>query len=636
MDINGLSLSFHDREKEFQFLDSYFWLNLSHLRLCLVLSVFFFSAYAYTDLLLARQSLQFLLVIRFGIVVPAFLIVLVLTYVRTDVYKRFWQTFSAFFVLLSGLSYIIITALGSPPYGYSMYVGVIFCLIFGYTFIRLRFIWATLSGLALTAAYIINAFGIIDVPPMLLAIQIPILVAVNILGILAAYHIEFSARQAFHLHSLLQKEKALVDEANRELESAVQHRTEELIASNQQLTAKLEELGKSEQERSKLEGQLAQGQKMEAVGRLAGGVAHDFNNILQAIIGCIELAKRAEDCAEQCKYIDEIGEGAMKAAALTRQLLAFSRHQVIELRTLSLNELIENFLTMIRRTIGEDIEVDFIPCDSPTLTHADRGQVEQILLNLCVNARDAMPNGGRILIETGTCRLDEKSCHDNVEARPGDFVELSVTDNGCGMDQATLTRIFEPFYTSKEQGHGTGLGLASVYGIVKQHEGFIQVYSEPGKGSRFKIYLPEVEGKVTGLSAPEAVQTAGGTETLFLAEDDDGVRRFATKLLCGSGYTVISAANGQESIELLEENISKVDLAILDVVMPRGGGQEVYREIRRLRPGLPVLFSSGYSINTGSTDFIAKEGLTLIQKPYEPSALLGKIREILGTRTPEC
>ena len=634
MDIKGLSLSFRDSEKEIQFLDSYFWLNLSHLRLCLTLSVIFFTVYAYTDLLLARESLRFLLVIRFGLVIPAFLLVLILTYVRTDVYKLFWQGFNGFFVLLSGLSYIIITALGTPPYGYAMYVGVIFCLIFGYTFIRFRFVWATLTGLTLTAAYIFNAFRIIDVPETLLAIQIPILLGVNILGMLSAYHLEFSARQAFHLNTLLKDEKAHVDEANRKLEDTVKQRTEELLATNKNLTVKLAELEKSEQERSRLERQLTQAQKMEAVGRLAGGVAHDFNNILQAIIGCIELAKLTDDNSEQRKYIDEVGESALKAAALTRQLLAFSRQQVIELKTISMNELVDNFLKMIRRTIGADVDLQFVSCEGPALVRADRGQLEQVLLNLCVNSRDALPKGGHILIETGFHCLDEKYCRDNPEARPGDYIELSVTDNGCGMDQVTLSKIFEPFFTSKGPGHGTGLGLSTAYGIVKQHEGFIRVYSEPGKGTCFKVYLPAVEGGVAGLSIPGTIRILGGTETIFLAEDDESVRRFASKLLSGAGYNVISAADGMESIEILEKNISGVDLAILDVVMPRGGGKEVFQEIRRLRPDLPVIFCSGYSGNTKQTEFIAAGGMELIQKPYEASALLEKIREILEARPP--
>ena len=629
MDIHGFSLSFRDPEKESQFLDSYFWLNLSHLRLCLILSAIFFTIYAYTDLLLARESLRVLLIIRFGIVVPFFLLVLILTYVRTDIYKHFWQGFNAFFVFLSGLSYIIITALGTPPYGHSMYVGVIFVLFFGYTFIRFRFVWATLSCLALTAAYIFNAFRIIDVPLPLLAIQIPILMGVNVLGMLAAYHLEFSARQAFHLNSLVQKEKEHVDEVNRKLENTVRDRTAELLVSNKNLAAKLEELKRSEQERSHLEKQLAQAQKMEAVGRLAGGVAHDFNNILQAIIGCIELAKMAEDSSEQRKYIDEISEGALKAADLTRQLLTFSRQQVMELKNISFNELIENFLKMVRRTIGEDVELQFSPSEGPAQVRADRGQLEQVILNLCVNARDAMPKGGRIQIATALRSFDEDYCKKYLEAKPGEFVELSVADNGCGMDQITLNLIFEPFFTTKGYGHGTGLGLATVYGIVKQHKGFIQVTSEPGKGSCFKVYLPSANGKVTRISVPERVELVGGMETIFLAEDDESVRRFAEKLLRSVGYEVITAVDGRESIELLEKNIFNVDMAILDVIMPFCGGEEVFRHIRRRRAGLPVLFSSGYGVDAEHTRFVASEGLELIQKPYEPSALLKKIREIL-------
>ena len=285
---------------------------------------------------------------------------------------------------------------------------------------------------------------------------------------------------------------------------------------------------------------------------------------------------------------------------------------------------------MVRRTIGEDVELQFSPCEGPAQVRADRGQLEQVILNLCVNARDAMPKGGRIQIETAFRSFDEGYCKKYLEAKPGEFVELSVTDNGCGMDQTTLNLIFEPFFTTKGYGHGTGLGLATVYGIVKQHKGFIQVTSEPGKGSCFKVYVPSATGRITRFSAPErAVELVGGTETIFLAEDDESVRRFAEKLLRSLGYEVITAVDGRESIDLLGEKISDVDMAILDVIMPFCGGEEVFRHIRRLRADLPVLFSSGYGVNAEHTRFVASEGLELIQKPYEPSALLKKIREIL-------
>ncbi|HYY58137.1 MAG TPA: PAS domain S-box protein [Pyrinomonadaceae bacterium] len=389
-------------------------------------------------------------------------------------------------------------------------------------------------------------------------------------------------------------------------------------------------------ERKQLEEQLRQSQKMEAIGMLAGGVAHDFNNLLTAILGNTQLAARrlaTEDPLRQ--RLDEIREAAERAAKLTSQLLAFSRRQHLERRTISLNDTVGEIMKMVRRIIGEDVEVHVK--ESPDLppVYADPAQIEQVVLNLAVNARDAMPGGGRLTIETHKAVLDESYCHQHSYARPGRYVEITVSDTGTGMDAATRERIFEPFFTTKGVGKGTGLGLAMIYGIVKQHDGHINVYSEPGQGTTFKVYLPVADGEAEENSAPEQQPILGGTETILVAEDEEALRRLVKDVLEGFGYKVLLAKDGEEAVEMYAAARGRVDLLLLDVVMPRLGGQGAYERIRALGNGVPVIFMTGYSIDTVQDRFVKSEVLTekygaaLIQKPYTVEGLGRKVREVL-------
>ncbi len=380
----------------------------------------------------------------------------------------------------------------------------------------------------------------------------------------------------------------------------------------------------------KLEEQYRQAHKMEAVGQLAGGVAHDFNNILQTILGYANLLQADFPGTElQREYLDEIRQGGERAATLTRQLLAFSRRQVISLEPLDLNRVTEELLKMLRRVIGANIRLEYFPGAHLGSVRGDTNMIEQILLNLAINARDAMTEGGKLTIETQNVLIDSQYCSDHTGVAPGRYALLSVTDTGAGMDQETLERVFEPFFTTKEEGKGTGLGLAMVYGVVAQHEGMIRVYSEPGKGTTFKIYLPICERKAGAVGNLVEGPVVGGKETILLAEDDRMVRNLAVRVLEEAGYTVLAAADGAEAVRLFQREAGEVDLLILDVVMPRQGGYRAWKEIRKIRPDVPVLFTSGYSENAVHTGFILKEGLRLLQKPYLPDALLRAAREFL-------
>ncbi|MHB8417918.1 MAG: hybrid sensor histidine kinase/response regulator [Myxococcales bacterium] len=386
-------------------------------------------------------------------------------------------------------------------------------------------------------------------------------------------------------------------------------------------------------ETRRLEQQFLQAQKMEAVGRLAGGVAHDFNNLLSVILTYSEMAIRGMAPANPLRAdLEEIRKAGVRATALTRQLLAFSRQQVLVPQILSLNELIDGFGKMIGRLIGDDVELAVRPCPDLGSVRADPGQIEQVLMNLAVNARDAMPKGGKLTLETANVELGEDYAREHLGVEPGPYVLLAVSDTGTGMDKATQARIFEPFFTTKEKGKGTGLGLSTVFGIVKQSKGHVSVYSEPGKGTTFKVYFPRSDGAATPI-APQAEKATllTGTETILLVEDDEQSRRVLLSLLQSLGYRVLVAKNGREAQRISEEQAAGIDLLLTDVVMPELGGPELIERLSPGRPGMKVLCMSGYADQAVMNGILAA-GLPFIQKPLTLDNLAHKVREVLGAR----
>ncbi len=384
-------------------------------------------------------------------------------------------------------------------------------------------------------------------------------------------------------------------------------------------------------ETSQLEQKFLQAQKMEAVGRLAAGVAHDFNNMLGVIIGYSELAKdRIDNGHPAHKYLLEIKTAGDRAVALTRQLLAFSRQQVLEPRNLNLNSVVHHASKMLLHMIGEDISLVFRPTEPLGSVHADLSQIEQVLMNLAVNARDAMPKGGKIIIETANIDLDETCIPDHQPVQPGPYVMLSVTDTGTGMDEATLAQAFEPFFTTKEPGQGTGLGLSTVYGIAKQSGGYVTAYSEANHGTTFKLYLPRAVQPAERLS-PLASESATplGSETVLVAEDEPALRNLTVHLLKSRGYTVLSAENAARSLAVAQQYGSSIDLLLTDVVMPDRSGPDLVSEMRKLRPELKVLYMSGYSKNAMIEQGVLGQDSMLIIKPFSTQVLLSKMRAVL-------
>jgi two-component system NtrC family sensor kinase len=385
-------------------------------------------------------------------------------------------------------------------------------------------------------------------------------------------------------------------------------------------------------EQKKLEAQLRQSQKMEAIGTLAGGIAHDFNNILNVIIGFGDLlhTEIKEDDPLQM-YVKEILESANRATALTHSLLAFSRKQIISVKPVEVNGLIRRVEKFLKRIIGEDISFQAVLGEDKMTVMADSGQIEQVLMNLATNARDAMSHGGTLTIEAARVQLDESFATRHGYGKPGVYALLTATDSGEGMDEETKRRIFEPFFTTKELGRGTGLGLSLVYGIVKQHNGYIDVYSEPGRGSSFKIYLPLIDDReaTEALQPVAAASPSGGTETILLAEDDAALRKLGRIVLEAAGYTLISADNGEEAVQNFIEHKDEVRLVILDMIMPGKNGREAYEEIRKIRPDIKAIFVSGYTADKVHREGMLEAGLELLLKPVSTRDLLKKVREVL-------
>ncbi len=383
-----------------------------------------------------------------------------------------------------------------------------------------------------------------------------------------------------------------------------------------------------------LEAEFRQAQKMEGVGQLTSGIAHDFNNLLTVINGTAELLLEEINAADPVhKDVEEIHKAGERGAKLTRQLLAFSRQQILAPQALSISALVTGMEGLLKRMLGEDIDLVTVPSSDVAYVNADAGQLEQVLVNLAVNARDAMPHGGRLTIATENVASEVAIADESgVAVPPGAYVRLAVGDSGVGMDEATRVRVFEPFFTTKEPGKGTGLGLSTVFGIVKQSQGFVRIASEPGEGTSVTIYLPQVIGAAATAQPAPAKRASAGTETILVVDDDDGLRRLSTRVLEAAGYTVVGVATGEAALEVLAQRDAPVHLMLTDVVMPGMGGRHLGERLAETSPGVKVIYMSGYTSDAVVRNGIQEAQVPFLQKPFTPSALLKKVRDVLDTK----
>ncbi|WP_239026848.1 hybrid sensor histidine kinase/response regulator [Geomonas oryzisoli] len=403
------------------------------------------------------------------------------------------------------------------------------------------------------------------------------------------------------------------------------------------LVSDVTELKRAEAERQRLEHQLQQAQKMESVGRLAGGVAHDFNNLLTVIMGLAQLGIRELGPEHPTLVrLEGIRQAAEKSAALTSQLLGFARKQTIAPKVLNLNRAVEEMLKMLKRLVGEDIDLAWSPGKELWQVCMDPSQLDQILANLCVNARDAIADIGKITIETGNVSFDAEYCNAHFDFVPGDYVLVAVSDDGCGMDQETLAQIFEPFFSTKEVGRGTGLGLATVYGIVKQNNGFINTYSEPGEGTTFKVYLPRyTEEGAQAVPETAPAPATGGSETILLVEDEPSILNVAVSLLTLQGYQVLPASKPEDALEFARQYRDRIDLVVTDVVMPQMNGRDLVRRLLTFCPKVKSLYMSGYTANVIAHHGVLDRGVNFISKPFTMNDLAAKVRAVLDAKPEE-
>ncbi len=624
MDVNPLTLSF-PKSLEKLFLDNYFDSSITLVRFSLVVGIVIYGFFGILDALLIPSMKETLWIIRFGIVCPFLLAVIAFSF--SSFFKKYFQLAVSSAMVVSGLGIIAMIAIIPPPVNYTYYAGLILVFLWGYTFTRVRFAWATAAGWSLVAFYEIVAIFVAKTPDEVLISNNFFFISANLACMFSCYYIEYYCRRDFYLAYLLKNEQEKITEANRTLEKIIHERTSELKETNVNLRQEIAERRRAEENKTELENQLYQSKKLEAVGTLAGGIAHDFNNLLMGIQGYTSLLlMESENSHKQREKLRNIEQYVIRGSELTRQLLGFARGGKYEAVATNINKLIENSSNLFGRT-KKEITIS-VSLDSDAWTvEVDQGQIEQVLLNLYVNAWQAMPGGGHISIETKNILLDDDEAM-SLSLEPGKYVKISVTDTGTGMDERTKERIFEPFFTTKEMGRGTGLGLASAYGIIKSHGGVIDVQSMIGRGTTFIIYLPGSKKEpVKRRKTSEDIYW--GSETILIVDDEEMVLKVGAETLRALGYVAFSAQSGKEAIFILEENRDEIDLVILDMIMPDMNGSHAFDLMRRIKPDLKVLLASGYSITDEARQILERGCNGFIQKPYDLKTLSLKLREII-------
>jgi signal transduction histidine kinase/ActR/RegA family two-component response regulator len=632
MSINYLTLSFKDDlgqyEKKFQ--EDYFARSLNPFRFSLILSMIFYGAFAFLDTVAVPDLKEIFWFIRFGIVFPILIAVYVFSYSRT--FKKYMQFVIACIMFITSFGIIVMIVMAAKAQNFSYYAGLILIFIFGYTFIRARFIYAVVAGWSVVICYEISAIWISQTPIAILVNNNYFFISANIIGMFISYFLELSARKEFHMRIQLEQEKENVKTANNALEKRVLERTEQLSNSNLDLKKEIEIRQKFERERAELEKQLFQLQKMETIGTLAGGIAHDFNNILTPILGYTDMALEELPDESNLRFdLEQINNAALRGKDLVQQILTFSREVDLNKKSIKLQPIVEEVLNLLKSSFPPNVEIRQQLDSKIGTVMADPTHIHQIVMNLCTNANHAMMKYGGILeVKLDGVKLDQKSAEKIPNLKKGNYIRLRISDTGHGMDIKTKERIFEPFFTRKEVGSGSGLGLSVVHGIINNYGGAIEVDSAQDRGTTFTIYLPKYgdDALDSGKSSKKPVK---GDEHILFVDDEPEITFMGKKMLENLGYKVSIKSDSQAALREFKKEPEKYDLLVTDQSMPNITGTELAGLMKKISPALKVIIITGYA-DSLSEEVLAENGISeVILKPMILDDFSKIIRRVLDT-----
>jgi signal transduction histidine kinase/ActR/RegA family two-component response regulator len=628
--INYLTLAFTGSltpyEKEYE--EDYFIMSLNPFRFSLILSMIFYGAFAFLDTVAVPDLKEVFWFIRFGIVFPVLVAVFLFSYSKA--FKKYMQFTISCIMFITGFGIIIMIIYAAKVQNYSYYAGLILIFIFGYTFIKARFIYASIAGWSIVVSYEISAIWLSHTPFTILVNNNYFFISANIIGMFISYFLELSTRKEFYMRILLEQEKENVKTANDALEKRVHERTQQLSNANQDLKKEIEIRQKFERERAELEKQLFQLQKMETIGTLAGGIAHDFNNILTPILGYTDMALEELPKESNLKFdIEQINNAAKRGKDLVQQVLTFSREVDFENKPIQLQPIVSEALNLIKASFPPSVEIKKHFDQKIGTVLADPTHIHQIVMNLCTNANHAMMKTGGILeVKLDAVRIDQRSAEKIPNLKKGEYIRLIISDTGHGMDIKTKERIFEPFFTRKEVGSGSGLGLSVVHGIINNYEGAIVVDSTPGKGTTFTIYLPKY-GADSLESDKSNKKPLKGHEHILFVDDEPEITFMGKKMLENLGYKVSITSDSVSALDEFKKDPDKYSLLVTDQGMPNLSGTELAILMKEIRPKLKVIVITGYA-DSLSEEVISKSGISeVILKPMILDDFSKVIRRVL-------
>ncbi len=635
MEVHPLTLTFTGQCAflETPFMKDFVEKSISQIRVALLLSFFFYAMFGILDAIVAPEIKERLWAVRFGVVCPSFALIYLCSYSRYA--TRFLQELMMVMGLVGGLAIVYMTMIGNALVVGTYYAGLMLVLMFIYSFVWMRFVRSTFCGWVIIIVYAYTAAYNENLPREILANNLFFCISANLIGMAMCYAFEYYNRRDFYLRRLLSLQHTELEAAKNALEERVSERTRMLATANEELRREIEAHQRLAWEKQILEGQLRHAQKMEAIGTLAGGIAHDFNNILAAIMGHSELAMmQMADRREAENSLREVINASHRAKDLVGQILSFSRQSESELKPLQISLIVKEAMRLLKASLPATLAIRQNIQATQSIVVADATQMHQIILNLCTNAAHAMPEGGTLTVALEEIDIQPQPSEERVhpsQLEPGKYVCLSVVDTGHGIPEHLMERIFDPYFTTKAKGVGTGLGLAVVRGIVQNHGGIIDLKSWPGEGTEFKVFLPRVEGRE--IPNGHQIQLLSlGNERIMLVDDEVGLAELGAKLLTALGYRVSAYTSPENALAELNEHIDDYDLVITDMIMPGMSGEALAREILALRPDLPIIVYTGFS-NMISAERIRQLGVkAVLRKPVTIYSLSQAIRKVLMER----